>query len=90
MNQDACARYKNADRTLNATYSKVLNDHVEDPQFLAKLRRAQRTWLAFRDAHLEARFPKSDKQVECGSVYLTCRWAVLTQLTEQRNNVHTS
>ena len=84
LTQDACAKYKKADQTLTATYSKVLNDYVKDPQFLAKLRRAQRRWLAFRDAHLEARFPKADKQAEYGSIYSTCRCTILEQLTEQR------
>ena len=84
MNQDACAQYKKADQALNATYAKVLKDYTRDPQFLAKLKQAQRVWIAFRDAHLEARFPKTDKQAEYGSAYPTCRCNVLTELTEQR------
>jgi len=71
---------------LNSTYSKVLKDYVKDRVFLAKLKQAQRTWITFRDAHLAARFPKADKQVEYGSAYPTCRCAVLTELTEQREN----
>ena len=61
MNQDACAQYKNADQALNATYKKVLKDYAKDPLFLAKLKQAQRAWIAFRDGHLAARFPKVDK-----------------------------
>jgi uncharacterized protein YecT (DUF1311 family) len=84
MNRDACAQYKKADRALNATYSRVLKDYAKDPQFIAKLTRAQRARVAFRDAHFEARFPRADKQAEYGSVYPACRCAVLTELTEQR------
>jgi uncharacterized protein YecT (DUF1311 family) len=84
MNQDACAQYKKADQSLNVTFAKVLKDYAKDPQFLAKLRQAQRAWIAFRDAHLEARFPKADKQAQYGSVYPTCRCNVLTELTQQR------
>jgi uncharacterized protein YecT (DUF1311 family) len=84
MNEDACAQYKNADQALNATYMKVLKDYGRDPQFLAKLKQAQRAWIAFGDAHLAARFPKADKQAEYGSVYPTCRCAILTELTEAR------
>ena len=84
MNQEACAQYKKADQALNATYAKVLKDYTRDPQFLAKLKQAQRAWIAFRDAHLEASFPKTDKQAEYGSAYPTCRCNVLTELTEQR------
>jgi uncharacterized protein YecT (DUF1311 family) len=36
---------------------------------VTKLKQAQRAWIAFRDAHLEARFPKADKQAEYGSAY---------------------
>jgi uncharacterized protein YecT (DUF1311 family) len=84
VNQDACAQYKKADQSLNATYSKVLKDYARDPQFLGKLRQAQRAWVAFRDAHLAARFPKAEKPAEYGSSYPACRCAVLTELTEQR------
>ena len=84
MSQDACAQYKKADQALNATYAKVLKDYTRDPQFLAKLKQAQRAWIAFRDAHLEASFPETDKQAEYGSACPTCRCNVLTELTEQR------
>ena len=84
MNHGACAQYKSADQALNATYAKVLKDYAKDPLFLAKLKQAQRAWIVFRDAHLAARFPKADKQTEYGSAYPTCRCAVLTELTEQR------
>ena len=84
LTQDACARYKKSDQALNATYAKVLKDYARDPQFEAKFKQAQRAWIAFRDAHLEARFPKADKQSEYGSAYPTCRCNVLTELTEQR------
>jgi uncharacterized protein YecT (DUF1311 family) len=84
MIHDACAQYKKADQALNATYAEVLKDYAKDPQFLATLKQAQRAWIAFRDAHLAARFPKPDKQAEYGSSYPMCRCAVLTEFTEQR------
>jgi uncharacterized protein YecT (DUF1311 family) len=84
MNQDACAQYKTADRALNATYSKVLQGYAKDPQFLAQFKQAQRAGIVFRDAHLGARFPKANKQVEYGSAYPACGCAVLSELTQQR------
>ena len=84
QNQDACGAYKTADQALNATYSRVLKDYAKDVQFLPKLRAAQRAWLAFRDAHLDALYPAVDTQAEYGSVYPTCRCAALKELTEQR------
>jgi uncharacterized protein YecT (DUF1311 family) len=59
ITQDACAQTKQADQALNATYAKVLKDYAKDAQFLAKFKQAQRAWIAFRDAHLEAGFPKA-------------------------------
>ena len=85
MNQDACAHYKQADQALNATYATVLKEYAKDPEFLSKLKQAQRAWIAFRDAHLAARFPKAAKQTEYGSSYSACRCALLTEFTEQRN-----
>lgn len=84
MNQDACAQHKKADQALNATYAIVRKDYAKDPQFLAKLKQAQRAWIAFRDAQREARFPQADKSAEYGSVNPSCRCAVLSELTEQR------
>ena len=84
MNRDACAQYQQVDQLLNTTYGKILKDYAKDPQFLAKLRQSQRAWIAFRDAHLETRFPKIDKQAAYGSSYPTCRCSLLTELTEQR------
>jgi uncharacterized protein YecT (DUF1311 family) len=84
LNQDACAQYKKTDQLLNQTYSQVLKEYANDPEFLIKFRQAQRAWIAFRDANLAARFPKANKQMEYGSMYPTCRCSVLKELTEQR------
>ena len=84
MNQDVCAQYKQADQALNTTYSKVLKEYAKDPEFLSQLKQAQRAWVAFRDAHLAARFPKANKQTEYGSAYPACRCALLTEITQER------
>jgi uncharacterized protein YecT (DUF1311 family) len=85
MNQDNCAQYKQADQVLNTTYATVLKSYAQDAQFLAKFKQAQRAWIAFRDAQLEARFPKFNKQAEYGSAYPTCRCSLLGELTQQRS-----
>jgi len=35
----------------------------------AKIKSAQRAWLLYRDAYLEAMFPAADKPTEYGSMY---------------------
>jgi uncharacterized protein YecT (DUF1311 family) len=84
LNRDACAAYQHANQGLNATYAKILKDYSRDPVFLNKLKQAQRTWIAFRNADLAARFPESDKLAQYGSSYPACRCVVLAELTEQR------
>lgn len=68
MNAAAAREYKRADDTLNAVYDKVLVKYQDDREFIAKYTAAEVAWIAFRDAHLEAVFPKEDKQ-SYGSVY---------------------
>ena len=84
MNPDACAAYKKADAALNDTYKKVVAGYAKDTLFLQKLKAAQRAWIAYRDAHLEALYPAADKQAEYGSMYSTCRCSALQEVTEQR------
>ncbi|MBX3689985.1 lysozyme inhibitor LprI family protein [Dokdonella sp.] len=73
-----------ADRELNEVYRKVLVAHAKDAVFVAKLKTAQRAWIAFRDAELEARFPAKDKQAEYGSSYSMCADGALESMTRQR------
>ena len=84
LDQQSCGQFHKADASLNATYSKILKEYGKNAQFVSKLKAAQRAWLAFRDAELEARFPKPDKQAEYGTVYPMCRCTQLQELTEQR------
>ena len=84
INSDACSAYKKADAALNDTYKKIQTEYSKDTLFLQKLKSAQRAWVAYRDAHLEALYPAADKQAEYGSMYTTCRCSALEELTEQR------
>lgn len=84
MTADACAAYKKSDQSLNDTYKKILAGYSKDTLFLQKFKAAQRAWVTFRDAHLEALYPAADKQAEYGSMYSTCHCAALQELTEQR------
>lgn len=84
MNTEACDEYKKADDRLNAIYQQVLEQNKADAAFIAKLKKAQRAWLAFRDAELEAIYPATDKQTEYGSVYPMCNCMELTTLVNQR------
>jgi len=84
LNDDACATYQKADKKLNAVYQQVLKQHQDDANFTTRLRKAQRAWLAFRDAELEAIYPAANKQMEYGSIYPTCNCLEQTALINQR------
>jgi uncharacterized protein YecT (DUF1311 family) len=84
LDEQACGQFHKADVALNETYSKILKEYANDQQFIAKLKTAQRAWLAFRDAELEALYPKDNKQAEYGTVYPMCHCSELQFLTEQR------
>ena len=59
MNQQAAASFAKADQQLNALYKKALAGLDEESK--AKLKAAQRAWVAFRDAEAEFHM-----QVEAG------------------------
>lgn len=84
MNQKAKSDYNKADIELNSVYNTILKDYNNDKKFLAKLKSAQRAWLAFRDAEMDAIFPEEDKQLEYGSVFPMCWFMTLTELTNER------
>jgi uncharacterized protein YecT (DUF1311 family) len=56
MNKCAAKDFILADKELNRVYNAILLKESEDNGFIAKLRAAQRAWVAFRDAQLEAAF----------------------------------
>lgn len=72
LNDDACGVYREADKKLNAIYQQLLEQHKDDANFTTRLRKAQRAWLAFRDAEMEAIYPADNKREEYGSIYPMC------------------
>jgi uncharacterized protein YecT (DUF1311 family) len=72
-----------ADKELNQVYQQVLSKYAKDTVFVAKLKVAQKAWLAFRDAELAARFPDNDKS-NYGSVYPMCADNELEAMTRKR------
>ncbi len=73
-----------ADQELNATYQAVIEAHKEDQVFITKLRIAQRMWLQFRDAEMEAIFPHKDDPRHYGSVFPLCWSTHLATITKER------
>jgi uncharacterized protein YecT (DUF1311 family) len=72
MNACAAENAEAADDELNAAYRAVIACGKNDPTFIGNLKAAQRLWIQFRDAELQARFPVPEgenERVLYGSMY---------------------
>jgi uncharacterized protein YecT (DUF1311 family) len=87
MQDGTCGEFKKADAELNRIYKKILSEYKDDKTFLEKLKKAQRAWLTYRDAHIESIYPIEDKAAEYGSVYGMCNCTTKKDLTEQRTKM---
>ena len=86
---EACARddFSEADNALNKVYKALIKKEVDDPLFVSKLRIAQKAWLVFLEADLDAQFacPKEDSKLVCwGSMYPMSYLSRKAELTRER------
>ena len=56
MNACAVDELAEADRQLNSVYQALLKKEAKNTEFIQKLKTAQRAWIAFRDAELDAMY----------------------------------
>jgi uncharacterized protein YecT (DUF1311 family) len=86
MNVCASEDFAKADKELNSTYQSLLQKEKNNPLFIRKLRLAQKAWLAFRDADLEAAFACAEPDVRIcwGSMYPMSFLIRKTELTQER------
>lgn len=84
MNQCAAQEYQRADAELNRIYQQLLSINKEDRQFIANLRVAQKAWVNFRDAQMEAVYPAPDTLAKYGSVFPMCYRLAQKELTIER------
>ena len=75
-----------ADRQLNATYQALMKKEAANPAFITRLRTAQRAWVAFRDAELDAMYACNEgaAQVCWGSMASQCSSSYQARLTRER------
>jgi len=85
MNACAGQEFVNADSELNKIYRSLLAKTAQQPETSAKIKTAQKAWLVFRDAYLEAMYPAADKQTEYGSMYPMQLALLRAKLTRQQN-----
>lgn len=69
MNTCAHEEAARVDAKLDAVYAKVLSQAESDPAELAKIKTAEKDWIAYRDAYIGAMFPAAHKITEYGAMY---------------------
>ena len=84
MNTCASEDAARVDARLNDVYHKLLTMAAKQPEALEKIKGAERAWVAYRDAYVEAMYPAKDKQVEYGSIYLMNVNLLRAKLTERQ------
>ena len=83
MNECAKQDLGEADAELNSVYQQVLSKYANDGNRLARIKNAQRAWIAFRDAEIETLFPGSEEP-QHGSAWVMCRPLERAKLTTER------
>jgi uncharacterized protein YecT (DUF1311 family) len=84
LNACASTGLQKEDDELNRVYKKILANFANDHIFINKLKVAQRAWIAFRDAQLEALYPPSADKSEYGSAASMCILNEKARLTAER------
>jgi uncharacterized protein YecT (DUF1311 family) len=69
LNQCASDEAKRADTELNTKYKNFLTQIAGDTLAVTKLKVAERAWLRYRDAYLDATYPAQNKQANYGTEY---------------------
>ena len=83
---NACANEEaaRADAELNSTYRTLLSKAAAQPEAVVKIKAAERAWIAYRDAFVDAMFPAKDKQAEYGSMFPMQVALLRAKLTQQQ------
>lgn len=68
MNVCASDEAARADKQLNEVYRTLLQ-RTTDTTAATKIKVAERAWITYRDAYIDAMYPAENKQAEYGSVY---------------------
>jgi uncharacterized protein YecT (DUF1311 family) len=69
MNACASEEAAHVDARLNDVYRELLSQAASQQEGVAKIKAAERAWIAYRDAYMDAMYPARDKQAEYGSIY---------------------
>ena len=84
MNEWAIAELKRADHEMTVIYQGIIRRYSKEPDvnptLVENLRKAQRAWIAFRDAHIQTIYPDGNRF----SARPMCAAMIRTELTKAR------
>ncbi len=84
MNACASEEAARVDAQLNDVYRKLLSQAASQQEAVAKIKAAEKAWIAYRDAYVDAMYPAKDKQAEYGSIYPMEADLLRAKLTERQ------
>lgn len=84
MNVCASDEAARADTELNEVYHKLLSQAGGQEDAVAKIKAAERAWVTYRDAYIDAMYPAKNKQAEYGSIYPMEADLVRAKLTQRQ------
>ncbi len=85
MNVCANDELLRVDAELNSTYKKLLLAAGDRSSAVEKIKTAERAWIVYRNAYIEAMFPAEDKQSEYGSRFPMEVSLLQVKLTKKQN-----
>lgn len=84
MNACASEEAARVDAELNGVYHQLLSQAGNQEEAVAKIKTAERAWIAYRDAYMDAMYPAKNKQAEYGSIYPMQVNLLRARLTERQ------
>lgn len=83
INENADKAFRKSDKELNSIYNSIIKAYKSDTLFIRNLKIAQRIWIQFRDAEMNAKYPEREYGYY-GSIHPMCWSNYLKELTENR------
>src|SRR5215471_1871485 len=82
---NACASQEadRVDAKLNASYRQLLAKAAGEQNAVPKIKAAERVWINYRDAYIDAMYPATDKRTEYGSMYAMDVALLRAKLTQE-------
>ncbi|MGH7839840.1 MAG: lysozyme inhibitor LprI family protein [Candidatus Binataceae bacterium] len=83
MDEESCGAFKKSDAQLNQVYQQILAKLAHDRVATQHVKAAERAWIAFRDAEMEAVYPPREAGYY-GTVQPMCECDERAALTDER------